>query len=98
MSEETTAFEGRIAYRGEPALHVKNYGTGGCNVYHGDRGLRERLLADARAWCEQFGYVDPFEPEDTWVIWAATGKPYGQLAGDFLKSFASDERPAAAPR
>lgn len=98
MSEETTAFEGRIAYRGEPVLHVKNTGTGGCNFYHGDRGIRERLLTDARAWCEQFGYVDPFEPEDTWVIWAATGKPYGQLARDFLKSFASDEKPAAAPR
>lgn len=97
MSEETICFEGQIAYKGVVVLQAKNTGKGGCNFYYGDRKFQDRLAADAKDWCERFGYANPYEADDTWLTWAATGKKYGQLASDYLKVYAEIDSPSPKP-
>ena len=83
LSEETTCFSCEIRFDGRPAFRADNIGHGGCNSYRRlssapQEATRARLLEDATEW---FLLHDPegrpFEPEDEWLAWTATQRPYG---------------------
>lgn len=93
MSQETTAFDATVTYKGEPVLHAQNSGTGGCNTYYrtptapalADRKLEE----DAKQWALDHGLEDGgfFEAADTWLNWKTTQAPYGVTAKDFFEKW-----------
>ena len=85
--DETPQFNADIALNGEVVITAHNHGTGGCNIYRGDRSVIEQFEADAKEWGEQFGYPYKFEAHDTWVEWAAREKIYGVLAVDYFKNY-----------
>lgn len=87
MGEETPHFQAEITLDGKKVLDVTNHGSGGPNMYYGDRALINQLNADAKVWGKQFGYPYDFEVEDTWVEWAAREKKYGKLAVDYFKEY-----------
>ena len=87
FGDETPQFNAEIALNGKVVMWASNNGQGGCNMYRGDRIVREQFSADATEWGKQFGYPYKIEVEDTWVEWAAREKIYGVLAVDYFKEY-----------
>src|SRR3546814_165771 len=54
MSQETTAFDAVITFKGERVLNARNSGTGGSNIYHrtevAEALINDRFEADAKQW------------------------------------------------
>jgi hypothetical protein len=97
-SQETTFFTAEILLDGKKVIDARNDGHGGCNFYHGPHEIVQRFMEDARAWAIQHGEEDPFEPDGTWVDWAATAKPYKFTATEYFAEMRERYgEPLAAP-
>jgi len=80
-------FSCTLLKEGIPIAHISQGGRGGPNNYspmkHDDI---KTFMAEAKAWCELFGYKDPIEPEDSWVDWWLNDRPYGKLGDKYFES------------
>lgn len=85
LSQETDAFAADIAYKGKTVIKASNAGHGGCNIYHGDRAMVDRLHADAKAWLNEANVEHLTEAADEWVTWHATLRPYAVDAREHLQ-------------
>ena len=83
-------FSCTILEDGVPIAYVSQGGEGGPNNYTPKKPFTwdeiKTFMAEAKAWCELFGYKDPIEPEDSWVDWWLNDRPYGKLGEKYFES------------
>lgn len=94
MSEETTAFNAYITYKGKKVFAAKNDGKGGCNFYTRlnlkpeYRELMEKFKSDAEQWKKAHSKTESvLEIEDLWLEWYSKSRPLGETAKQYWDGF-----------